>query len=231
MHPRMPLAFLAARAHCWLIVNLSSTRTPRFLSAELLSSRSIPSLYWCMGLFLPRCRTLHLPLLNLIRFLSAQLSSLSRCHWMAAQPAWCIYHSSQFCVISKLGEVHSNSSSRSLMNKLNKTGPSTDPWGTPLVTSLQLDSVPLMTTLWVLPFSQFSIHCTDHSSSPQFLSFPRRMLWETCLLENCSFHLQCRKSEIIIQRCVLTGKKLTVEILYLSTWWCSSETACRALVL
>ena len=40
-----------------------------------------------MGLFLPRCRTLHLPLLNLIRFLSAQLSSLSRSRWMAEQPA------------------------------------------------------------------------------------------------------------------------------------------------
>ena len=46
MHPRIPLAFLAARAHCWLIVNLSSTRTPRSLSAELLSSRSTPSLLW-----------------------------------------------------------------------------------------------------------------------------------------------------------------------------------------
>jgi len=29
------------------------------------------------------------------------------------------------------------------MKKLNKAGPSTDPWGTPLVTSLQLDSAPL----------------------------------------------------------------------------------------
>ena len=46
-----------------------------------------PSLYWCLGLFLPRGRTLHLPLLNLIRFLSAHLSSLSRSRWMAAQPA------------------------------------------------------------------------------------------------------------------------------------------------
>jgi len=36
MHPRIPLAFLAARAHCWLMVTLSSTRTPRSLSAELL---------------------------------------------------------------------------------------------------------------------------------------------------------------------------------------------------
>ena len=31
------------------------------LSAELLSSRSTPSLYWCLALFLPRCRTQDLP--------------------------------------------------------------------------------------------------------------------------------------------------------------------------
>jgi len=41
MHPRIPLAFLATRAHCWLMVNFS-TRTPRSLSTELLSSRSAP---------------------------------------------------------------------------------------------------------------------------------------------------------------------------------------------
>ena len=75
MHPRIPLAFLAARAHCWLMVNLSSTRTPRSLSAELLSSRSTPSLYWCMRLFLPRRRTLHLALLNLIRFVVERLKT------------------------------------------------------------------------------------------------------------------------------------------------------------
>ena len=128
MHPRIPLAFLAARAHCWLMVNLSSTRTPRSLSAELLSSRSTPSLYWCMGLFLPRCRTVHLPLLNLIRFLSAQLSSLSRSRWLAAQPASVSTTPPSFVSSANLLRVHSNSSSRSLMKKLNKTGPITDPW-------------------------------------------------------------------------------------------------------
>ena len=159
MHPRMPLAFLAARAHCWLMVNLLSTRTPRSLSTELLSSRSTPSLYWCMGLFLPRCRTLNFPLLNLIRFLSAQLSSLSRSRSKAAQPSGVSTTPLSLVSSANLLRVHSNASSRSLMKKLNKTGPSTDPWGTSLVTSLQLDSAPLITTLWVLPFSQFSIHC------------------------------------------------------------------------
>ncbi|XP_048796179.1 uncharacterized protein LOC125691181 isoform X2 [Lagopus muta] len=55
--------------------NLSSTRTPRSLSAELPSSTSSPILYCCMPLFLPRCKTLHLLLLNLIRFSFAQLSA------------------------------------------------------------------------------------------------------------------------------------------------------------
>jgi len=36
---------------------------------------------------------------------------------------------------------------RSLMKMLNKTGPSTDPWGTPVVTDLQPDSAPWITTL------------------------------------------------------------------------------------
>ena len=127
MHPRMPLAFLTARAHCWLINNLSSTRTPKSLSTELLSSRSAPSLYWCMRLFLPRCRTLHLPFLNFIRFLSAQLSSVSRCRWMAAQPCDVSTTPLSFVLSANLLRVHCNSSSRSLMKTLNKTGPSTDP--------------------------------------------------------------------------------------------------------
>jgi len=42
--PRIPFA-LATRAHCWLMANLKSTRTPRSFSAELLSSRSAFKLY------------------------------------------------------------------------------------------------------------------------------------------------------------------------------------------
>ena len=133
MHPRIPLAFFAARAHCW---HLSSTSTPRSLSTELLFSRSAPRLYWFMGLFLPRCRNLHLPLLNFIRFLSAQLSSLSRSCWMAAQPSGVSSTLPSLVSSANLLRVHSNSSARSLMKKLNKTGPSIDPWGTPLVTGL-----------------------------------------------------------------------------------------------
>lgn len=81
MLPRTPFAFLLPRAHSWLMDNFLSTRTPRSFS-ELLSTRSVPSLY--MGLILSRCRTLHLPLLNFRQF-SVHLSNLSRCFWRAAQ--------------------------------------------------------------------------------------------------------------------------------------------------
>ncbi|XP_061862890.1 dynein axonemal assembly factor 6-like [Colius striatus] len=48
-----------------------------------------------------------------------------------------------------------------LMKMLNQTGPRTHPCGTPLATGLQPDSVPLISTLWALSFSQFSIHLTS----------------------------------------------------------------------
>jgi len=55
---------------------------------------------------------------------------------MAAQPSGASTTPPSFVLLANLLRVHSNSSSRSLMKKLNKTGPSTDPWGTPLVTGL-----------------------------------------------------------------------------------------------
>lgn len=54
------------------------------LSRELLRRLSVPNLSHCQGLFLPRCRTQHLFLLNFTRFLSAHFSSLSRSTWTAA---------------------------------------------------------------------------------------------------------------------------------------------------
>lgn len=38
MQPRRLLAFLLARAHCWRVFNLVSTRTPKAFSAEMLVS-------------------------------------------------------------------------------------------------------------------------------------------------------------------------------------------------
>lgn len=79
-----------------------------------------------------------------------------------------IGHSSQVCVISRLAEDTSGPSSKSLMEKLNSTGPCIEPWGTPLLTGIQLDPVAVIKILWDLPLSQVSIHLTVHSSRLHF---------------------------------------------------------------
>ncbi|KAJ7400839.1 hypothetical protein BTVI_101645 [Pitangus sulphuratus] len=60
---------------------------------------------------------------------------------------WGIDHFSHLCVISELSKEASTPSSKSLINN---TGPSIKSWGTPLVTGLALDPMPLISTLWNL---------------------------------------------------------------------------------
>ena len=104
-----------------------------------------------------------MPLLNVIRFLYSQHSCLSWFHWIAsgvsATPPSSVASANYM-------RVHSIPSSESLMKMLNKLGPSSDPCGALLATGLQLDSAPLITTLWALPVSQFSVHlpCLTHTS-------------------------------------------------------------------
>ena len=104
MHPRIPLAFLASRAHCCLMVNLSSISTPRSFSAKLLCRRSAPSLYWCTGLFLPRCRSLALALVELHQVPLHPTLQPVQVSLNGSTALQCISHLSQFCVISELAE-------------------------------------------------------------------------------------------------------------------------------
>lgn len=65
---------------CWARCH----QDPRTFPTELLPSQSVPSLHHRQGLFLSRCRTLHLSLINFIMVLSACSSCLSWCFWVAA---------------------------------------------------------------------------------------------------------------------------------------------------
>lgn len=65
-----------ATVYCWLILTLLFTRTP---GSSLQSFYPVPGLHLCQGLFLPRCRTLHLSQMDFIMFPSAHSSLLSRC--------------------------------------------------------------------------------------------------------------------------------------------------------
>jgi len=80
---------------------------------------------------------------------------------------------------ANLLRVHSMPLSRSSVKTLNRTGPSTNPWGRPLVTSHQLDLTPLTTTRWAQPSSRFFIHRRVCLSKPQADSFSRGILWKT----------------------------------------------------
>jgi len=93
------------------------------------------------GFFLPVYRILLLPVLNFMMIFSPQLSILFRSLWMAVQSCG-VSASLPNLVSANLLRVCSLPSC-ALMNKLNEA----DPWGTPLATGLQPDSVPLISTL------------------------------------------------------------------------------------
>uniref|UniRef100_A0A8C3EYK4 Uncharacterized protein n=1 Tax=Chrysemys picta bellii TaxID=8478 RepID=A0A8C3EYK4_CHRPI len=96
-------------------------RTPRF---NFLLYHILP----CMGFFRPNFRTLHLSLLNLIRFLLAQSLNLSRSVWTLSLPSSISTPPRSLVSSANLLRVQSIPSSRSLMKMLNKIGPRTDPW-------------------------------------------------------------------------------------------------------
>lgn len=54
---------------------LVCTRCSGFFSTLLLFIWVAPIMSWCLGLFLPRCGTLHFPLLNFMRFQPAHFST------------------------------------------------------------------------------------------------------------------------------------------------------------
>ncbi|KAK4832380.1 LOW QUALITY PROTEIN: hypothetical protein QYF61_022235 [Mycteria americana] len=120
----------------------------------------------CMGFLWPKSRTLHLALLNLIRLASAHRSSLSRSLCRAFLPSRRSTLPHNSVSSANFLRVHSIPLSRSLIKILNRTGPNTEPWGTPLVTGHQLEQTPFTTTLWVQLSSQFFTQRRVHPSKP-----------------------------------------------------------------
>ena len=107
MQLRMTLAFLAATAYCWLMLSVFlSTETPRSFFAELPSSWLTSSLYWCLGLFLPRGRTWYFALLKFTKFLLVYFSIPLRSFCMAAQPSGVSAAPPNFVLSATLLRVH-----------------------------------------------------------------------------------------------------------------------------
>lgn len=72
---------------------------------------------------------------------------------------WCTIQFPQFCIfVTSEGALHLLL--QVLMKSCDSAGPSIDPWGTPLVTGLQLNPSVFTITLQTRVFSGFSIHLT-----------------------------------------------------------------------
>ena len=172
--PRILLSFWDARAHCWLMLSFSSTRTPKSFSAGLLL-RSFPSLYSYLGLPWSKCKTLHFALLNLIRFRWANFLNLSRFLWMASLPSAVSTAPLSLVSSANLLRVHSIPSPMPLIKMLKSIRPKTDSWGTPLISNLYLDIEPLARILWLQSSKQFLIHRIVHSPNPSLSNLEIRI--------------------------------------------------------
>lgn len=163
------LVFLAARTHCWFMFNFMSSRTPRIPRTFCRTAFQLGSWQHVLvpGVVLPELQDFALSLSKLhdvpaippVQPIKIPLDGCAALWWV--------------CFLSSvlLLRVHSNSLSRSIMKKLNRMGPSIEPWGTLLIIDLQLDLVPLTTTLWAWLFSQVLINLTVCSSRPYFKNF------------------------------------------------------------
>ena len=177
MHSRMLLALLAARAHCWLILSLLSSSTPRSPSAGLLSSYSSPNLYLGLVLLCPRCRIRHLDLITFMLLIIAQCSSLSRSLCKASCPSGESIASPSLVPSANLLMEHWTPTVRSSIIILDRTDPRIEHWGTPLVVCCQPDVVaPFTPTDWALPFSYFFTQWTISALIPQLDNLCRRVL-------------------------------------------------------
>jgi len=139
MQPNVRLPMWTASVHCCLFSSFSSSRTHRSSCTMRLLSVSSPGPYICLGLPWPRCNSLYFALSYLIRFLLAHFSNLSRSLWMTSLPS--VVSTALLTLVSSanLLRLHLIPHSVSLIKRLKSTNSKTDPWGTPLVSSLYVE--------------------------------------------------------------------------------------------
>lgn len=108
-----------------------------FLQSCFLDSQPLASTD-CTGLSFPRCKMSYLLLSNFMMFMPAYVSKLSRSLWISALPSSVL--TAFPILVSSTNSLREPCipSSSSLMKTLKSIGHSIDPWGTPLVTSQQL---------------------------------------------------------------------------------------------
>jgi len=154
------------------MLSFSWTTTRKSFSSGLLSVHSLPSLYLCLGLPQPICRTLHLALFSFMMFPLLQPVKVPLDGIPSLQ---CVNCTTQLGGISKLAEGAPNPTIRVADKDVKQCRSWYWPLGIPLITGLHLDVKLLTTSLWVQLSSQFLIHRVIHLSNPCLSSLETRV--------------------------------------------------------
>jgi len=164
MQPGTWAAFWSTNTHCQLLLSFSF-HTSHNSCSGLLSIHSPLTLYLCLGLPWPSCRTLPLPLLNCMMFVQAYASSLFRSLWMAGPfpPVHQLHHTARCHWQTCGGCTQSHYLCHQQRCTLNSTGPSTDPWSSLGHCNTDPNSLRVTSQTSSLP-TKWSIHQTHISS-------------------------------------------------------------------
>lgn len=151
----------------WPQFHIAPIRTPRSFSTKLLSRQPACSTYWCTELLPPQCTTLHLPVLNSLRFPSTRLSSPICQVPLNTSP---VLQHINLCPANLTVPTVQIVKSHSFHF-----------WEVSLVTSCQLDFVLLIISLWAQWESQFftHFHSVVHLLSSYLTNLAIRLLWGT----------------------------------------------------
>ena len=124
-------------------------------------------------------KTWHFSALNWSSHLSDHFSSIviSRCIFSASHSEPIFRYSFASSANSK--PLDSMLSRRSLINMTKSSGPSTDPWGIPLMTAAGIELTPFTFTVCVLPVRKASIQSKIFPVMPYASSLPRSLWWGT----------------------------------------------------
>ena len=180
--PHTDWAFFVAWIHCSVSFKSLVTQTPRSFSTVIVFKHAVlfPSdIVYTVGSSCSICMTLHLSMLkesnyffdhSINKFRSCCKNSLSSMSLILVH----IFVSS-----ANIIRLHLTKSGRSLTNIKNNKGPRTDPCGTPLSTSIQLEKLPFICTFICLPNKNWSIHFVSVSPSFNPFSFCISLWWGT----------------------------------------------------
>ena len=176
---RARFAFFTASVTCLLPFIALCTITPKSFSSCTFS-RIFPSIVYSFILFvLPACSTLHFATLNSIIHCFAHSVHLSRSSCSCSPPSSFVTSVYSLVSSANFSTVLCTPSSRSLMNIRKRVGPRTDPCGTPLVTSVQSEYLPFITTLCFLPSSHCWIQPFTLPSTPIEATLSINLWWGT----------------------------------------------------